>query len=254
MLVQPMLKGDPAHKTYEFKARKPLLYSTPSEAVLGKGYINTLPTELLHKCFELCMGDSSSGWNLPTAHAISLTCKRFWHAVQPWLYSNIRLIPFWTAQGLQEPTESVLTQFLRTMNSAPYLREYVKCLAISTAHSAGIGTMPDMGQPDFVRLRKLELVGLDTWSEQEWNLCCFNIRGLQYLSELSIDLGNRYRHGGFQPFLSVVRQLPRLTKLSLHGVRDDREQSVSGDSMEFGSMSLVKDRNNLRAERPAPVC
>lgn len=114
--------------------------------------------------------------------------------------------------------------------------------------------MPDMGQPDFVRLRKLELVVLDTWSEQEWNLCCFNIRGLQYLSELSVNLGNRYRRGGFQPFLSVVRQLPRLTKLSLHGVRDDREDSVPGDLTEFGGMSLVEDGNNIRAERPTPVC
>ncbi|KAL3490318.1 hypothetical protein BJX62DRAFT_238298 [Aspergillus germanicus] len=87
-----------------------------------------LPNEILWQIFEFLIPDYenhklrlATGIYLRTLHAISITCRHFHHAVQPYLYCTILI-----------EHHAQLYKLHNTIVNAPYLGNHVKHLIFST--------------------------------------------------------------------------------------------------------------------------
>ena len=253
--VYPMTQGDPFSATYDKKAGKPFLYTTNLAALPRTTYIDTLPTELLLKCFELAVNapapltqhhsrlsdveDANFALHrqiCASAWSITLTCTRFRAIAMPILYSRIQLMSPASKHGYQAQDHRVSVRFVRTMNTAPATREHIKSLIISTQHFSQIKPIRGFEGLDFTRLGKVSLSVAHAWSTRDWEACCTTLRNLPVLFELLVDLRHRCKND-FRPFLHILGQLPNLSILTL--------DSVSGDNSSHDVFNWGSDRRDF---------
>lgn len=269
VLVYPMSQDDSIFEVYECKAHKPQLYSINSSAGNGEALVNRLPAELLRKCFEFSIDASGlfdkhnsrpcqckvANDRLPrqdysTAQAISLTCSRFLAISRPVLYSWIRLAPSQSSLGCEIFEKRILRRFVRTINTAYSLRNYIISLSIPMKSFSRLAMATET---NFVRLRKLDLTITGTCTAQEWIACYTNLCGLPKLVELSISLGDEATCG-LPSFTRIVSALGCLSKLVLKGVRSRKDYGDDISSMERNLVRLpntdISRREQVCAKQP----